>query len=136
MDELKKKHDKETEKKKLGVAYISSTDLKPEDIVSRGEVLEMIQYLDANLTTKPNYRGKSIHNFKKMAKYLKSNKAYVDERYKQKFEKFREAFKEYFRSYSGIRIEREYYKYIEFMEKNSIIIDMIDRKAKDYEFKE
>ena len=45
-------------------------------------------------------------------------------------------FKQYFESYSAIRIQKEHYKYIDFMENNSIIIDMIDRKAKDFEFKD
>lgn len=71
-----------------------------------------------------------------MAKLYGIKTDYVDAKYQEKLEKFKEAFYEYFQSYNAIRIRKENYKYIDFMDNNAIVIEMIDRTVKDFGFRQ
>ena len=61
---------------------------------------------------------------------------YIEGRFSTKVAKFQKAYIEYHKSHGEIEQQKEGYKYIEFMENNSIVLDMIHRSANDVKFRD
>lgn len=55
--------------------------------------------------------------------------------YKSKILDFKECFEEFSQSYCGIRMRKEKFMYLEFVENNSIVIEMIKKSQNDPVFK-
>ena len=71
---------------------------------------------------------------KKLRFYIKRQMGWFDideinKYYKKKLAVYRERFEKYYQSYSAIRMRVEKFKYISFMDANSVIVAMIKRSA-------
>lgn len=80
-------------------------------------------------------RGKGESAFMKLIRQSQITSEEKDEKYKKSFEEFKNRYKELFNSYNAIRNNKERYEYIEFMQNNAVVLEMVNKWSKDTDFK-